>query len=131
MALQRISTEVGARKLMQRLIDAGRCTLEDFDSPPPGHLNPAAYRNLLRDPDTSEAIQLVDPRDLAPAHTGPDFSPRDSSLSLPGTLDQLLDHHRDQRQDPSSDGQDHGQQARMGTTRQHGPLLPGELPYDW
>lgn len=58
MALQRLSTEGGARKIMQRLIDAGRCTIEQLDAPPPGHINPAAYRNLLRD---GESVQPVQP----------------------------------------------------------------------
>jgi hypothetical protein len=107
MALQRISTEAGARKILQRLVDAGRCTVEDLDAPPPGHLNPTAYRNLLRDLDISETVQPINPRDLAPANTGPDFSPRDSSLSLPGTLDSSFDHHGGERQDPSPDGTDH------------------------
>ena len=70
MALKRISTEDGARKIMQRLVDAGRCRVEDFDSPPPGHINPSTYRNLLREPDTTESVQVSDPRDFTPA-TGP------------------------------------------------------------
>ena len=49
MPLVRISTPEGARKLLQRLIEANRCTLEDLDAPPPGHINPQAYRNLMRD----------------------------------------------------------------------------------
>ena len=49
--LQRLSTEHGARQLLERLISAGRCKLEDLDTPPPGHLNPSSYRNLLRDPE--------------------------------------------------------------------------------
>jgi hypothetical protein len=94
-------------------------------------LNPTAYRNLLRDPDTSEAVQPINPRDLAPASTGPDFSPRDSSLSLPGTLDSSFDHHGGERQDPSTDGQDHGQQGSVGTEGESGPCLSGEVPLDW
>ena len=66
--LQRLSTEHGARQLLERLIAAGRCTLEDLDNPPPGHLNPAAYRNLLRDPDhgVEPKVQVTDPRDFQP-----------------------------------------------------------------
>ena len=70
MALQRLSTEAGARKLMQRLIDAGRCTIDHLDTPPPGHLNPSAYRNLLRDPGFYEEVQPTNPRDFSPL-TGP------------------------------------------------------------
>jgi len=66
MALERLSTEAGARKLMQRLIDSGRCTVEDFDSPPPGHINPSTYRNLLRDSGFYEEVQPTNPRDFVP-----------------------------------------------------------------
>jgi hypothetical protein len=67
--LQLISTEHGARKLMQRLVDVRGCTVEDFDSPPPGHINPQAYRNLLRDPvdDADPKVEVVNPRDFVPA----------------------------------------------------------------
>ncbi len=69
--LERLSTEHGARQLLERLITAGRCTLEDLDTPPPGHLNPAVYRNLLRDPDhaAEPKVQVTDPRDFQPEHT--------------------------------------------------------------
>jgi len=68
MPLKRISSEHGARELLDRLIAAGRCTIEDFDSPPPGHINPASYRNLLRDPEhyASPHVQVTDPRDFSP-----------------------------------------------------------------
>lgn len=68
MPLKRISSEHGARELLERLVAAGRCTLEDFDSPPPGHTNPSAYRNLLRDPEhyASPHVQVTDPRDFDP-----------------------------------------------------------------
>ncbi len=73
MALKPISTVIGALKLMQRLIDANRCKLEDFDDPPLGHINPGRYRNLLRDPvDESEPkVEIVSPRDFAPADETP------------------------------------------------------------
>jgi hypothetical protein len=81
MALHRLSTEPGARKILQRLVDAGRCTVEDLDSPPPGHLNPTAYRNLLRDPDISEAVQLSDPRDFTPTAGATPAQPLDLPLT--------------------------------------------------
>ena len=65
MALTRISTPEGARKLLQRLIEANRCTLEDLDKAPPGHINPQAYRNLLRDIAPEPRVEVVSPRDLA------------------------------------------------------------------
>jgi hypothetical protein len=64
MALTRISTPEGARKLLQRLIEANRCTLEDLDKAPPGHINPQAYRNLLRDIAPQPRVEIVSPRDL-------------------------------------------------------------------
>jgi hypothetical protein len=91
MALKRISTEAGARKLMQRLIDAGRCTLEDFDAPPPGHINPAAYRNLLRDPEPEPTVQLSDPRDFTPTQGATPAQPLDLPLTpeLPTTAEEF------------------------------------------
>lgn len=65
MALQRLSTEHGARQLLQRLVEAGRCTVEQLDAPPPGHINPNAYRNLLRD----------DPQPVQPVQTDPGYNP--------------------------------------------------------
>lgn len=66
--LQLLSTEHGARQLLERLIAAGRCTLEDLDNPPPGHINPSTYRNLLRNPDhgVEPKVQVTDPRDFQP-----------------------------------------------------------------
>jgi len=69
--LERLSTEHGARQLLERLIAAGRCTLKDLDTPSPGHLNPSSYRNLLRDPEhyASPHVQVTDPRDFQPDTT--------------------------------------------------------------
>ena len=64
MALTRISTPEGARKLLQRLIEANRCTLEDLDKAPPGHINPQAYHNLLRDIAPEPKVEVVSPRDF-------------------------------------------------------------------
>ena len=66
--LTRLSTPEGARSILRRMIDAGRCTLEDLDTPPPGHINPAAYRNLMRDVEAPPKVEIVSPRDL-PAST--------------------------------------------------------------
>jgi hypothetical protein len=70
MALKRISTEEGAREILKRMIDAGRCTIEQLDKAPPGHINPQAYRNLLRDIAPDPKVELVSPRDL-PIHEQP------------------------------------------------------------
>jgi hypothetical protein len=66
MPLKPISTEAGARDLLKRLIESGRCTIEDFDAAPPGHINPQAYRNLLRDVAADPKIEVTDPRDFMP-----------------------------------------------------------------
>ncbi|NBN88445.1 MAG: hypothetical protein EBV32_05100 [Proteobacteria bacterium] len=84
MALKRISTELGARKLLQHLVASGRCQIEHFDYPPIGHVNPEAYRNLLRDPEPEEAVAISDPRDYIPA-TG--ATPAEEP-ELPLTLEQ-------------------------------------------
>ena len=60
-----LSTEEGARLILRRMIDAGRCTVEDLDTPPPGHINPQAYRNLMRDIASQPKVEVVSPRDLA------------------------------------------------------------------
>ena len=54
MGLVRISTPEGARELLKRLIEARRCTLEDLDTPPPGHINPQGYRCLLYTSDAAD-----------------------------------------------------------------------------
>ena len=63
--LTRLSTEEGARSILRRMIDAGRCTVDDLDTPPPGHINPQAYRNLMRDVAVEPRVEVVSPRDLA------------------------------------------------------------------
>ena len=65
MPLKRVSTEHGARQLLERLIAAGRCTVEDLDKAPPRHINPQTYRNLMRDVAPEPRVELVSPRDLA------------------------------------------------------------------
>ena len=64
--LTRISTESGARQILQRMIDSGRITVEDLDKAPPGHINPQAYRNLMRDVAQPPKVEVVSPRDLQP-----------------------------------------------------------------
>ena len=74
--LQRLSTEHGARELLQRLVAAGHCTIEQLDKAPPGHVNPSCYRNLLRDPEyyAEPKVKLSEPRD---------FNPEPSETPLP------------------------------------------------
>ena len=132
------------RLLLRRMVASGYITIEQLDTPSWGWRENAKrfalhhpkykqpeYVNPLRTPDESPSVQPIDPRDLTPTHSGPDFSPRDSSLSLPGTLDQSLDHHGGERQDPSPDGKDHVHQGSMGTEGQHSSPVLGELSLDW
>ena len=105
--MQRLSSEEGARKILHRLVSADLCKIEDLDTPPQHHLNPSSYRNLLRDPDTSEAVQPINPRDLIKSSAGPDFLPRDSSLLLPRTLGEPLDHESGQHHESGADGPNH------------------------
>ena len=88
MALVRLSSEGAARALLQRLVDSGRCTVEDFDTPPPGHINPSAYKNLLRTLEPPAEVSISDPRDFTPA---PGHTP---ALDPPAPLSQPSDDHR-------------------------------------
>ena len=76
--LEKIGSEEGAREILQRMIEAGKLTIEDLDAPsnhwqenyefaskhyPAIELKP--WRNLLRDIDKSEHVELTNPRDFA------------------------------------------------------------------
>ena len=76
--LEKIGSEEGAREILQRMVEAGQLTIEDLDTPsnhwqenydfaakhyPAIELKP--WRNLLRDIDTSEHVELTNPRDFA------------------------------------------------------------------
>ena len=130
------------RATLQHGIERGYWTLEDLDKPPPRHINPTSYRNLLRDPPTpTESITISDPRDFTPtaSTTGtPANSFRSDSPSL------LLDAHRPldetqhyqghQHQNPSGDGTDQQNQRRpigVGHARNHDSSIHGTIPDDW
>lgn len=118
-------TEV--RLLLRKGVDAGFWTVDDLDQPS-GHftenLSPkvaewvngprraltyrgVTYINPLRDVPSEPAVEITSPRDFAPAHPSPGILPGHPPLPLSGQLDQSLDHHRGQRQDPSPDETDH------------------------
>ena len=93
--LEPLSTEEGAREILQRLVDSGKCKIEDFDTPSPHwqenvevaakyhpSLKIKPYRNLLREHDISERVEVVDPKDLA---NGPNhfIHPRGSQVLRP------------------------------------------------
>ena len=88
MALARLSSEHAARALLQRLVDAGRCTVEDLDTPPPGHINPSTYTNLLRTLEPPVAVSVSDPRDFTPT------AGQTPALEPPAPLSQPADDHR-------------------------------------
>jgi len=90
------------RKILQRGIDSGLWTLEDLDRPSPGYqllcdemrrhtvlelrsFPVPPHRNPLRDPNTSEAVQLSDPRDFTPTEGTTPAQP----LDLPLTPEEL------------------------------------------
>lgn len=82
MALQRISTELGAKKILQRMVANAKLTAADLDVPSPHWLEieetalqhplmgmawqpPLPWKNLLRQELPGEAVQPISPRDLA------------------------------------------------------------------
>ena len=92
--LQPISTEEGARELLQKMVESGKITIEDLDQESPHSafnrqiaekyypaIKLKPHRNLLRDPEPIEAVQAsADPRD---------FDPRPAS-GISGTSAQIL-----------------------------------------
>lgn len=129
------------RSTLQHGIDRGYWTLEDLDRPPPRHLNPTAYRNLLRDAPPTESIAISDPRDFTPAPTAtgtPADSFRRASPSLlldaHRALDETQHHQGDQHQIPKGNGADQQNQrwpAGVGVTRHHHSSVHGTVPDDW
>jgi len=81
MALKPISTEHGAREILKRLVEAGRCTIEDLDKPPASHLRPDSYRNLLRDIPPEPKVSVSESRDFSPTQS--DLKKDDSEEALP------------------------------------------------
>jgi len=115
-------TEV--RLLLRRMVEKGLVTVEQLDTPSLGYQQLVLemsrhkvvelrsfpippYRNPLRDVPSEPAVEITSPRDFAPAHPSPGILPGHPPLPLSGQLDQSLDHHRGQRQDPSPDEADH------------------------
>ena len=76
--LQPISTEEGAREILQKMLKDGKITIEDLDEESPHSafnrqivekyypaIKLKPHRNLLRDPEPIEAVQAsADPRDF-------------------------------------------------------------------
>ena len=130
MPLQRVSSEDGARLILQRMIEAGRCTLEDLDTPPPGYEgDPSTYQNLLRDYYPESVQAAPDPKDFA--EPGSDL--RSSSASLPvegGISPMVSDGHNEPRDEPASEGSNREGQAELGTEGEH-PASSSGMPLDW
>jgi len=92
--LQPISTEEGAREILQKMLKDGKITIEDLDEESPHsafnrqivekyypEIKLKPHRNLLRDPEPIEAVQAsADPRDF---DTGP-------ASGISGTSAQIL-----------------------------------------
>ena len=136
--------------LLRKGIEKGQWTLEHLDKPSPGWqenarewnkhhpLTPArSHRNLLRDNPTPAGVELISPKDLPPETCGrPGVPSRGPSLPLQGPshptppLRHSVDHDRLQHQNQGADGQDHGDEAHLGTEGEHRPSLHGAV-LDW
>jgi len=91
--LQPISTEEGAREILQKMLESGKITIEDLDEESPHsafnrqivekyypEIKLKPHRNLLRDSEPVEAVQAsADPRDFIPGPV-PDFGRTSSQI---------------------------------------------------
>ena len=124
-------------------IKAGHWTLNDLDQPSSGWsycfaqskripaLLHSPFRNLARDPHTTESVQLVNPRDFDVAAATavaarpleldilPTQWPPVPGIGNGGDLSDDEECHRPRA--------DHGPQAHLGTTGQGSSLSPGEF----
>ena len=129
------------RRTLQHGIDRGYWSLEDLDRPPKQHLNPSAYRNLLRESPNLESVNISNPRDFTPAITTAG-TPADSFRS--GSPSVLLDTHRPldatqhhesgQQQNPKGTGEDQRNERRpigVGATGNDHSSFHGTVPDDW
>ena len=130
MPLQRVSSEDGARLILQRMIEAGRCTLEDLDTPPPGYEgDPSTYQNLLRDYYPESVQAAPDPKDFA--EPGSDLRSDHAPLPVEGNSGSVFSDGRDQLgHEPGSRSSDSEGQAELGTEGEPAPLSSGST-LDW
>ena len=130
MPLQRVSSEDGARLILQRMIEAGRCTLEDLDTPPPGYEgDPSTYQNLLRDYYPESVQAAPDPKDFA--EPGSDLRSSSASLPVEGRISPMVSNRDNEpRDEPDSGSSDCEGQAELGTEREHAARGSG-MPLDW
>ena len=130
MPLQRVSSEDGARLILQRMIEAGRCTLEDLDTPPPGYEgDPSTYQNLLRDYYPESVQAAPDPKDFA--EPGSDLRSDHAPLPVEGRASPLVGNGDHQlRHEPGSRSSDSEGQAELGTEGSAAPSVRGES-LDW
>ena len=130
MPLQRVSSEDGARLILQRMIEAGRCTLEDLDTPPPGYEgDPSTYQNLLRDYYPESVQAAPDPKDFA--QPGSDIRPSATPVPFQGESGSVFSDGRDQLEHErrSENGHREGQ-AELVSEGEQDPQLPGGV-LDW
>ena len=129
------------RRTLQHGIDRGYWTLDDLDRPPKQHLNPSAYRNLLRESPNLESVKISNPRDFTPAITtagtaANSFSSGSASVLLDAhrPLDGSLNHQSGEQQNPQGTGEDQRNKRRpvgVGATGNDHSSFHGTVPDDW
>ena len=60
-------------KTLTHGINRGYWTLDDLDTPPPGHINSGNHKNLLRDYHPEAVQAQPDPRDFVPSQPQPEL----------------------------------------------------------
>lgn len=134
------------RRLLTHGIKVGHWSLSDLDTPSHGWtyqhseslrihgFTHPPYRNLLREPLTSETVQPIDPRDFDVASTTrPNAGPSDLDILPQRWPDQpsvpSLSHssHLSDYQNSGTDRADHGIPSHLGTTGQHHSPSPSAL----
>ena len=132
--------------ILQHGINRGLWTLEDLDRPSLDYQRnlrearqspffgaayepPTPYRNLLRQPNTGEAIQPISPRDFdVAAATRPNEGQPDVDLpplQWPPVPGERHEPDLSRHQDADADGGDHEHPPHLGAAGQHDPQSPG------
>ena len=83
--LYRVGTPEKAQKILSKLVNDGKITIEDLDRESPGaayvretaakyypEIKLKPHRNLLRDPEPTESVEIINKRDFDPGQD--DFS---------------------------------------------------------
>ena len=77
--LYRVGTPEKARKILSKLVNDGKITIQDLDQESPGaaytretaakyypEIKLKPHRNLLRDPEPTESVEIINKRDFDP-----------------------------------------------------------------